>query len=189
MWRSELNDAVVAMVAPSPGERVIDIGAGMGAGVIAAAGTGAVVTAVEPTPFLRRVLRLRRLVHRARSRIVIVDAAAENLRVAEASIDGAWAVNSMHHWVDPAAAAGELARVLRPGARVVLVDEDFADPAHPDAARKAAKGHGPHRHGFSPVDAETMADDLITAGLIDVRAGKQTLADRPALVVTARARI
>ena len=27
------------------------------------------------------------------------------IALAEASIDGAWAVNSMHHWVDPAAAA------------------------------------------------------------------------------------
>lgn len=187
MWHSELNDAVVAQIAPTSGERMIDIGAGMGAGVMAAASTGAVVTAIEPTPFLRRVLTLRRLLGRARSRIVIVDGAAEDLQVAAASIDGAWAVNAMHHWVDPEVAAGELARVLRPGARILLVDEDFADPSHPDAARKAAKGHGPHRHGFSPMEADTMAGHLAAAGLVDVEAAKQTMAGRPALVVTARA--
>ncbi len=185
MWHSELNDVVVAEVEPLPGERMLDIGAGMGAGVMAAAATGAVITAIEPTPFLRRVLTMRRLLSGGRSRIVIVDGAAEDLKVPAASIDGAWAVNAMHHWVDPEAAAAELARVLRPGARVVLVDEDFADPTHPDAARKAAKGHGPHRHGFSPVEADTMAGHLTEVGLVDVEAGKQTMAGRPALVVTA----
>lgn len=188
MWHSELNDVVVAEIEPVPGERVLDIGAGMGAGVMAAAGTGAVITAIEPTPFLRRVLTLRRLLSGGRSRIVIIDGAAEDLQVADASIDGAWAVNAMHHWVDQEAAARELARVLRPGARVVLVDEDFADPTHPDAARKAAKGHGPHRHGFSPVEADTMAGHLTDAGLVDVEAAKTTMAGRPALVVTAWAR-
>ncbi len=186
MWRSELNDAVVADVAPTPGERVVDIGAGMGAGVVAATPTGAVITAVEPTPFLRRVLTARRFVHRARSRIIVVDGAAEALPAQDGSIDAAWAVNAMHHWVDPRAAAAELARTLRPGGRILLVDEDFGDPEHPDAARRAAKGHGPHRHGFSPVEAEAMADALLAAGLVDVEAGKRTLAGRPALVVTAR---
>lgn len=185
MWHSELNDVVVAEVEPMPGERMLDIGAGMGAGVMAAAGTGATITAIEPTPFLRRVLTFRRLLSGQRSTIEIVDGAAEDLTIPAASIDGAWAVNAMHHWVDPEAAAAELARVLRPGARIVLVDEDFADPTHPDAARKAAKGHGPHRHGFSPVEADTMADHLTEVGLVDVEAGKQTMAGRPALVVTA----
>ncbi|MEM9561494.1 MAG: class I SAM-dependent methyltransferase [Actinomycetota bacterium] len=186
MWRSEVNDAVIGDVAPTPGERVVDIGAGMGAGVFAATSSGAVIVAVEPTPFLRRVLTLRRFLHRARSRIVVVDGAAEALPAADGSIDAAWAVNAMHHWVDPRAAASELARTLRPGGRILLVDEAFGDPEHPDAARRAAKGHGPHRHGFSPVEAEAMAEALLAAGLVDVEAGRRTMAGRPALVVTAR---
>lgn len=194
MWRSELNDAVVAQLAPTPGERALDIGAGMGAGVMVGAATGAVVTAVEPTPFLRRVLRLRRLLHPARSRINIVDAAAEGLRVPDQTIDVAWAVNAMHHWVDHRAAAGELARVLRPGGRILLVDEHFADPEHPAAVKREAKGHdpgghGPHRHGFSQVEADRMYELLAGAGLIEVEAVKGKLAGRPGLVVTARAPI
>ncbi len=86
MWHSELNDVVVAEVEPVPGEQMLDIGAGMGAGVMAAAGTGAVITAIEPTPFLRRVLTLRRLLSGGRSRIVIVDGAAEDLTIPAASI-------------------------------------------------------------------------------------------------------
>jgi SAM-dependent methyltransferase len=186
LWRSPLNDAVVSRLAPTPGERAIDIGAGMGAGVMAAASTGARITAIEPTPFLRRVLRLRRLLSRSRSRITVLDAAAEHLSIPDRSIDVAWAVNAMHHWVDPAAAAAELARVLRPGGRILLIDEDFTDPEHPDAARRAAQGHGPQRHGFSPVEAETMGRLLSGAGLVEVDAGKGQLAGRPGLIVTAR---
>lgn len=61
MWRSPINDAVVDLVDPKPGERVVDIGAGMGAGAMRAAATGAHVIAVEPTPFMRRVLNVRRM--------------------------------------------------------------------------------------------------------------------------------
>lgn len=187
MWRSVLNDAVVARLAPTPGERALDIGAGMGAGVMVAAATGARVTAIEPTPFLRRVLRLRRLFSRHRSRIDVVDAAAERLAVPDHSIDVAWAVNSMHHWVDQEAAARELARALRPGGRMLLIDEDFTDPDHPDAARFAGGHRGPRRHGFSPVEAEAMVDVLNRVGFVDIESDKGKVADRPGLVVTARA--
>jgi SAM-dependent methyltransferase len=187
LWSSELNHAVVAEVAPLPGERVVDIGAGIGAGVVVAAGSGALVVAVEPTPFLRRALRLRRLVSRSRSRIVVMDGAAENLPVADRSIDAVWAVNTMHHWVDPEAAAAELGRILRPGGRILLVDEDFDDPAHPDAARFAEHDHGPRHHGFSMVDAEAMGRRLAGAGLATEAAGRQVLAGRPVLAVRATA--
>ena len=189
MWRSELNDAVVADIRPTPGERALDIGAGMGAGVMAAAGSGAVIIAVEPTPFLRRVLQARRLLSRARSRITIVDGAAEDLTVADGSVDAVWAVNAMHHWVDQDRAAAELARCLRPGGRILLVDEDFADPGHPDAERLAARGRGPHRHGFDPVEAQAMVERLTSVGLTEVSAAKETIAGRPGLVVRARAAV
>ena len=39
MWRSPINDAVVDLVDPQPGERVVDVGAGMGAGAMRAAAT------------------------------------------------------------------------------------------------------------------------------------------------------
>lgn len=187
LWHSVLNDAVVERLAPTPGERALDIGAGMGAGVMVAAATGARVTAIEPTPFLRRVLRFRRLLSRHRSRIDVLDAAAEKLGVPDHSIDVVWAVNSMHHWVDQEVAAGELARVLRPGGRILLVDEDFTDPTHPDADRFEGAKRGPHRHGFSPVEAEAMAGLLERVGLVDIESGKGRVADRPGLVVTARA--
>ena len=47
MWRSEVNDAVIDLVAPVAGETVVDIGAGMGPGTVRAGARGASVVAVE----------------------------------------------------------------------------------------------------------------------------------------------
>lgn len=184
MWRSEINTAVLDMVDPVGEERVLDVGAGMGAGTVIAARAGASVAAVEPTPFLRRVLQLRRLLQRNRSNIEIIDGTAERLGVDDDSIDAVWAVNTMHHWVDVEQGVAEIARVVRPGGRVVLVDEDFTDPAHPDHDRFGSSNEGEH-HGFTMVDATAMGTALSAVGLVDVDAEKRTVGGRPAIVVTA----
>ena len=185
MWRSPVNDAVVALVAPRKGETVIDIGAGMGAGAIPVAAAGARVVAVEPTPFMRVTLRARRLSQRTRKRIDVADGAAESLPVADHSADAVFAVNTMHHWVDADVAVVEIARVLAPGGRVVLVDEDFDDPAHPEHERFSAEGHS---HPFTMATAEVMGERLRSVGLTDIDTGLDRIAGRPVIAVTARAR-
>ena len=186
MWSSEINEAVIDLVAPEPGERVVDIGAGMGAGTVLAARAGASVIAVEPTPFMRIIVSVRRWFLRSRDLVTVADGAAEQIPAEDDSVDAVWAVNTMHHWVDTEAAVVEIARVLRPGGRVVLIDEDFADPEHPEFERFGS-GDDPEHHGFTMVDASQMGDLLEAAGLIDVEAGRRTLAGCPVLAVTGRA--
>ena len=185
MWRSPINNAVVDLVDPQPGERVIDIGAGMGAGAMRAATTGAHVLAVEPTPFVRRALRVRRLISRRRSSVEVVDGAAERIPVGDRTIDAIWAVNTMHHWGDVEHGAAEIARVLKPEGRVLLVDEVFTDPTHPDHEHFGAD-HGPEHHGFTMVEADEMGALLRKAGLIDVDASNAPIAGRPVIRVSAR---
>ncbi len=185
MWRSPINDAVVDLVDLRPGERAVDIGAGLGAGAMRAAATGAVVIAVEPTPLMRRALRVRRSVSRRRASVDVVDGAAEQIPVGDRTIDAIWAVNTMHHWVDIERGIAEIARVLRPAGRVLLVDEVFTDPSHPDHQRFGTD-HGPEHHGFTLVDAESMGDLLRAAGLVDVEASNTRIADRPVVRVAAR---
>ena len=185
MWRSAINDAVVDLIAPRPGERGVDIGAGMGAGAIRAAATGTRVIAVEPTPFMRRLLEVRRLASRHRARIEVVDGAAERIPADDRSIDAIWAVNTMHHWIEVEIGVAEIARVLRPNGRILLVDEDFADPSHPDH-RRFAGDHDDEHHGFTMVDAETMGDLLRAAGLVDVDTSNRRIAGRPVISVAAR---
>jgi SAM-dependent methyltransferase len=184
MWSSPINQAVLGDLDLQRDERVLDIGAGMGAGTMRAARTGAHVVAIEPTPFLRAILRVRRLGQRARRCIVVLDGAAEHLPVTDASIDAAWAVNVMHHWVDVDAAIGELHRALRAGGRVLLVDENFDDPAHPEHDRVCAHRKHEDLH-FDHVDPGAMSDKLTGAGFTVHEAATTQLAGRPAKVIRA----
>lgn len=167
LW-SDVSRAVVADVAPETGEHVIDIGAGMGPATVAAARRGAHVLAVDPTPFMRRVLGVRRLVQRTRRRITVVDGAAESLPAADGTSDAVWAVNSMHHWGDMGGAVAEIARVLRPGGRAVLVDEVLDFHAH-----------------FDEIDPEAVAAIFVSHGFTSARGATEEVAGRPAKVVRA----
>lgn len=185
MWRSVVNNAVVDLIKPRRGETVIDIGAGMGPGVVRAAASGAEVVAVDPTPFMRQVMGARRLLSRHRKCIKITDGAAEALPVADGDIDAIWSVNTMHHWNNSEEGAVEIARVLAPGGRVMLVDEDFSDPRHP-YSEQWHKRHGEDsHHGFSMVDAADFGELMIAAGLVNVVAEKRDLAGRPVIAVLA----
>jgi ubiquinone/menaquinone biosynthesis C-methylase UbiE len=175
LWQSEMNRAVVELMEPRAGEQVVDLGAGIGAATVLAARSGATVHAVDPTPFMRRFLRLRT---GWRSNVRVVDGAAESMPLSAASVDALWTVNTIHHWTDRPAAARELARVLRRGARVVLVDEDFDDPAHPE--------HREHRASvFDAVDPMAIAESLRAAGFATAEGAKTMLAGRPAKTVRA----
>jgi ubiquinone/menaquinone biosynthesis C-methylase UbiE len=188
MLFSDLNKTVVDLIAPHPGERLVDIGAGMGPGAVHAAKFGAEVIAVEPTPFMRRILSIRRLFHRARANILVVDGAAEKIPVADESVDAVMAVNTMHHWVDVEAGVVEIGRVLKPGGRILMLDEDFQNPDHPDYERFGgdAEENSLEHHGFTLVDANNMNRLLSEVGLIDVEAGDGIIAGRPVISVSGR---
>jgi len=186
MWRSEVNNAVVDLIDPQPGETVIDIGAGMGPGVMRAARSGAEVVAVDPTPFMRTVMTARRFTTTHRKSIRIVDGAAEALPASDGGVDALWSVNTMHHWNSVPDGAVEIARVLAPGGRVVLVDENFADPRHPHSEQWHKRHGDSDHHGFSMVDAAEIGELMAEAGLTDVVAESRDMAGRPVIAVTAR---
>ena len=184
LWRSEVNDAAVRELAVAPGERVVDLGAGAGAAAVPAAARGADVLAVDPLPVMRAILRLRRLWPARRGTIAVRAGAAEAIPAGDASVDALWTVNTLHHWTDREAAARELARVLKPGGRVLLVDEDFESPAHPEHARFVER----RRHSglsFDEVKPEAIALALRTAGFARAEGSGATLAGRPVKLVRA----
>lgn len=108
---SKWRDAIARHLAPRPGMRVLDLGAGTGTwATMLASWYGISVVAVEPSPAMR-----------ARSRcgcMLAGDAAA--LPLGPATMDGAWLSTVIHHLPDLPAAARELRRVLRPAAPVLI---------------------------------------------------------------------
>jgi SAM-dependent methyltransferase len=120
-WRQ----AVQRHLRPSPRMTVVDIGAGTGA--FAAAFRDwfdLAVVAVEPSAAMRAQIP-------PRPGIQVMDGQASALPLPDHSADGAWLSLVLHHILDLEAAAGEIRRVLRDGAPV-LIRGGFAgrvDPA------------------------------------------------------------
>jgi len=108
---SEWRAAIARHLAPWPGMRVLDLGAGTGTWATALATWYSIsVVAVEPSPAMRGRSRCLRM----------LGGHATALPLAPATMDGAWLSTVIHHLPDLPAAAREIRRVLRPGAPVLI---------------------------------------------------------------------
>jgi SAM-dependent methyltransferase len=129
---------MVEALAPHPADRAIDLGAGAGHASLALAPHVARVDAVDPTPEMLAV-GARLAAERGITNVVPTEAAAEALPFPDASFDLAMSRFSIHHWPDPGGALREIARVLRPGGRLVLVDLVAPEDARLDAFLNAVE--------------------------------------------------
>jgi SAM-dependent methyltransferase len=111
-------EIVVDHLAPRPGEVVLDLGCGTGNAAMIAAGGGARVTGVDPSPRLLEVARATAAAAGLDAEFILGNAAG--LPVPDGSVDAIGSVFGVIFAPDPAAAAAEIARVLRPGGRLVL---------------------------------------------------------------------
>ena len=93
---------------PSPGPRVLDLGAGTGKLTATLVALGAEVIAVEPDPAMLTELR------RALPDVRALPGSAEAIPLPDLSVDAVLAGNALH-WFDMAIAGREIARVLVPG--------------------------------------------------------------------------
>jgi ubiquinone/menaquinone biosynthesis C-methylase UbiE len=151
-WLDRINGpmsrlALEALAAPA-GERVLEIGFG-GGGVLAALhDAGCKVAGVDVS---------QEMVARGQRRLpdaALYAAPVERLPFNEAEFDVAVSLNSLYFWPDLRAAFAELARVVRPGGRLVL---GFEPP------EELIKWRG-HRYGFRLVSVEEARALMEAAG-------------------------
>jgi ubiquinone/menaquinone biosynthesis C-methylase UbiE len=137
------------------GERVLEVGFG-GGGLLAsvlASDAGRIFGAdISDAMVAHASHRFRREIGAGRLRLA--QASVENLPFAERSIDKAVSVANLYFWPDPASGMAELARVIRPGGRLVICFE----PA--DELRKWPG----HRFGFQLFEASDVEQLVEQAG-------------------------
>ncbi len=143
--------AVVDTLDLRPGDKLLDLGCGLGQVLELAIEAGAEATGIDPSPSM--VGRARRRVPDAH----IVLGSAEDIPFPDESFTHVIATATFHHWADRDVGLAEAIRVLAPGGRLLIVEKDLT------------KGGV---HGLSPSDAALLAGRLKEMGLEEARVGE-----------------
>jgi demethylmenaquinone methyltransferase / 2-methoxy-6-polyprenyl-1,4-benzoquinol methylase len=120
-WRR----ALVAAIDPRPGQRILDVATGTGLVAAAVARSGATVVGLDQSGEMLAAAReqLAGLADRAE----LVEGEAERLPFPDGEFDALTFTYLLRYVDDPAATLAELARVVRPGGRIGMVE--FGVPA------------------------------------------------------------
>lgn len=164
-------DPVLAAAGMAAGQDVLDIACGTGVLARAAravAGPGARVTGVDPAPGMIGVARARA------PEIEWLEGSAEALPVEDAAFDRVVSQFGMMFFQDRAAAAREMARVLRSGGRLAIAvwDSVLQNPAYGDIAALMLDEIGEAaaqavQLPFSLGDTAEVVDTLAIAGFAE----------------------
>jgi len=121
-WTAEDVAIIAGWLKPATGHfgAFLDIGGGTGGLTIRlAAALGVPATVLDPTPEMVRYIP-------EDSGVTIVLGVAEKMPLPDASFDAALLSDALHHLRDQRAALREIARVVRPGGAVLVLDLDAA---------------------------------------------------------------
>lgn len=165
----ELHDKATAILAPQPGENVLEVGCGLGADareLAGAVGPGGRVTAVDVSEAMLDAARER---HDG-SNVTYERADVTALPYADGTFDVIRIERVLQHVPDVEKACAEMARVLKPGGRVLVLDTDWASlvaDVGDDALAERVLTHGRDRM-IQPRAARHLRRLLAGAGLADV---------------------
>ena len=151
--------AAFAALAPEAGEAILDLGVGGGALSRALARAGVRVTGVDPSDVVLAGAR-RSIGDRGR----FLMGRGEAIPLADGAMDKAASVNALYFWDALGPVMAELARVLRPGGRLVLGFQ----------TAESVRAWPGHVHGLKAWDEGAIAAALAEAGfaILSVRPGR-----------------
>jgi ubiquinone/menaquinone biosynthesis C-methylase UbiE len=152
-----LREKMLRLARIAEGEAVLDVGCGTGTLAILAkrrAGAGGDVCGVDASPEM--IERARQKARKAGSEVAFEIAPAQSLPFADHRFDLALATMMLHHLGRPARAQclRELARVLKPGGRVLVIDFESS------GEKRGFLAHLHRRHGHvAALDVDALLAD------------------------------
>jgi len=121
---ARMTEETLGATRPGPSRRILDVASGVGQDAIALEATGSRVVGAEPS---RRMIGLAEL-QAAKSAGPLpawIRSWSDALPFADDSFDAAFCKGALDHFDRPERAIAEMARVVRPGGRVVLAIANF----------------------------------------------------------------
>jgi SAM-dependent methyltransferase len=170
----EYKARVREILSPRPAGLYLEVGAGVGTDALRIETVGARVIGIDRSLTMCRESRARGL-----GMSVMADAGA--LPLPSSLVDGCWSDRTFQHLADPPRALGELIRVMKGGATLVLVDPDYGTQTmefpDPELVRKVLEFRA-HRALRNGTLAHEMGRRFVEARLEDVSVEERVLAVR-----------
>ncbi|MFF3572134.1 methyltransferase domain-containing protein [Nocardia jiangxiensis] len=169
-----------AALALHPGDTAVDLGSGTGTEVVdmaALVGEAGRAIGIDPNPAMLAVARERA----ADVKAEFIEGSAYDLPLPDASVDAVRCERVYQHLDHPAKATAEIARVLRPGGRAVLIDSDWStaifhpgDPGVIAALQQRMETNSPNRNS-----GRHLRGRLVEAGLVIDDVGSEAVIWEP----------
>jgi ubiquinone/menaquinone biosynthesis C-methylase UbiE len=122
------NDAALDLLAPSPGEHIVEIGHGPGRTIGLLAQRGAQVTGIEVSDLMLTAASRRNAAAIRDGQVRLLRGDGTHLPLPDHTADAALAVHTTYFWAKPDVTLAEICRILRPGGRLVLAIRDTDHP-------------------------------------------------------------
>lgn len=171
--QERMVDVIAELACVSPGSTVLDAGSGFGgtAQRIEAHHPGSCVVGLDIDG--RQLATCRHLLPSADGALLWVQGDACRLPLRDRCIDAAISIEAMWHFPDRSAFLAEVARVLRPGGRLGVVEIEVDPGAGEATGRSEEELDDVLQEGFGPwpelhVDLDAMAASAARSGLVEV---------------------